>query len=180
MHTHRFAAILFLSCVSLLTAACMPMGQQQPTNVEPEPGEVEFELAGPGEAALVVPVRINGEGPFPFVLDTGATLTCIDEALVKELDLPDAAGTVGIGGGVRGGMGQMRVISLDSVSMGEATASGLLGCAVDLSSMQTAGLDVRGLLGLNFLKAYRVTLDFERRVARLDRPEPEPGPEPGP
>jgi|GEM_PF-3917599 len=37
-------------------------------------GEVEFALAGPGGAALLVPVFVNGEGPFDFVLDTGATL----------------------------------------------------------------------------------------------------------
>lgn len=162
-----FVPTLLLLAVAM--AACVPVGQE-PAAVEPQPGEVQFTLAGPGEAALVVPVHINGQGPFPFVLDTGATLTCVDEALVKELDIPDAAGAVGVGGGIRG-IGRMRVISLDSVAMGDAMASGLLGCAVDLSPMQEAGLDVRGLLGLNFLKSYRLTLDFTTRIARLDPPE---------
>lgn len=42
---------------------------------------VPIHLAGPGETALLVPVRINGQGLYDFVLDTGATLTCVDVAL---------------------------------------------------------------------------------------------------
>lgn len=139
----------------------------------PQPGEVEFDLVGPGGAALVVPVRINGSGPFPFVLDTGATVTCLDEALVKELSLPDAPGAVAIGGGL-GGIGSMRLVALESVALGEALVRDLQGCAVDLAPMQKAGLDVRGLLGLNFLRAYRLTVDFARRTVRVERPGGEP------
>jgi predicted aspartyl protease len=136
---------------------------------DPGPGEVAFELSGPGGAALVVPVTVNGQGPYPFVLDTGATVTCVDAALAKELDLPERHGVVGLGGGVRG-VGQMQVLSIDSVELGDARVTGLIGCAVDLAPMQTAGLDIQGLLGLNFLKHYRVTLDFRDQLLRLDDP----------
>jgi predicted aspartyl protease len=166
----RFAALPALVVTVLLMPACADL-VQRPPDVEPEAGEVQFTLAGPGGAALVVPVNVNEAGPFPFVLDTGATLTCVDEELVKELNLPNATGTIAIGGGIRG-LGPMRLITIESLAMGDATATGLLGCAVDLSAMQKAGLDVRGLLGLNFLKAYRVTLDFNTRIARLDPPVP--------
>jgi hypothetical protein len=36
----------------------------------------------------MVDVRINGKGPYPFILDTGATFTAIDGDLAKELALP--------------------------------------------------------------------------------------------
>jgi hypothetical protein len=139
------------------------------TEVAPEPGEVRFEFAGPGGAALVVPVRVNDAGPFPFVLDTGATVTCLDEALVKELELPDATGTVAFGGGIRG-LGRMRLVPIQSISVGHASARDLRGCVVDLAPMRQAGLDVRGLLGLNFLRAYRLTIDFNTMIVRLERP----------
>jgi predicted aspartyl protease len=151
----------------LLLGSCI--GISQPGDVAPEPGEVRFELAGPGGVALVVPVRVNGAGPFPFVLDTGATLTCIDETLARELALPDAKGTVALGGGIRG-IGPMRLVALDSVALGDATVRDLRGCTVDLTAMRTAGLDVRGLLGLNVLREYRLTVDFARRIVRLDDP----------
>ena len=156
------AALTASACVG----ANLPGG-----DAAPQPGEVPFELVGPGGAALVVPVRINGAGPFPFVLDTGATVTCLDEALVTELKLPDAPGAMALGGGVRG-VGRMRLVLLESVALGEATVQDLQGCAVDLAPMQKAGLDIRGLLGLNFLKAYRLTVDFGANTVRLERSPP--------
>ena len=39
-----------------------------------------------------------------------------------------------------------------------------------LQSLRGAELDVDGLLALNFLREYRVTLDFERRALKLENP----------
>lgn len=38
----------------------------------------------------MVDVAINGKGPYPFILDTGADFTAIDETLAAELNLPSA------------------------------------------------------------------------------------------
>jgi hypothetical protein len=38
--------------------------------------------------------------------------------------------------------------------------------------MQPPGFGIKGLLGLNFLKNYRVAIDFERNSLRLDKPTP--------
>lgn len=134
---------------------------------DPAAGEVPFELVGPNDAAIVVPVEVNGEGPFDLVVDTGATFTCLDESLAERLELPDAPG-IGFGAGIGGG-GRMRVVQIESLKIGETTAHDLLGCAVDLRHLQDLpGFDVDGLLGLNLLKSFRVTLDFERQVLRLE------------
>jgi predicted aspartyl protease len=37
---------------------------------------------------LLVPVTLNGAGPFEFLLDTGATTTMIEPALARRLELP--------------------------------------------------------------------------------------------
>jgi predicted aspartyl protease len=132
-------------------------------------GEVDFDLAGPSGVALVVPVRINGAGPFPFVLDTGATLTCLDQALADSLALPAARGAVGFGAGV-GGQGRVAIVTVDSLSLGAASAYDLSACTIDLAGIQDVGVDARGLVGLNFLRSFRVTLDFERSVVRLEAP----------
>ena len=68
----------------LVLAGCMQPGGGAPVQVTGE-GEVPFTLAGPGGAAIVVPVKINDTGPYNLVLDTGATLTCLDRALVERL-----------------------------------------------------------------------------------------------
>jgi predicted aspartyl protease len=157
---------LLVLIVTLAAHGCVAVGPAGGT-AAPGPGEVRFDLAGPGGAALVVPVRINDAGPFPFVLDTGATVTCVDETLVAELKLPDATGTIAIGGGIRG-LGRMRLVTLESVQLGDARVRDLNGCAVDLGPMRQAGLDIRGLLGLNFLRAYRLTVDFGAQIVRVE------------
>ena len=133
-------------------------------------GEIPFELAGPGGAALVVPVYINGQGPFDFVLDTGATLTCLDQELAQRLELPEARGVVGSGAGV-GGAGQMQILRADSLRVGGARAAEMMVCAVDLRHVGSVGLDIDGLLGLNFLRSFRVALDFKREVLLLQANE---------
>jgi predicted aspartyl protease len=152
-------ALLVLSGCPDLT---LPPAATVPTGA----GEIGFELAGPGEAALVVPVHINGTGPHRFVLDTGATLTCLDQALVEELALPRQAGAAGTAVGV-GHTGPIELRRADRVAVGEAATTGMTVCALDLRQMQRMGLDVHGLLGLNFLKSFQVTLDFDRRVLSL-------------
>lgn len=40
----------------------------------------------------LVNVMINGKGPYPFILDTGASITAVDPDLIKELALPPRMG----------------------------------------------------------------------------------------
>jgi predicted aspartyl protease len=129
-------------------------------------GETAFEFTGPNDAALIVPVHVNGEGPFRFVLDTGATITCVEDAVAQRLALPAARGVVGVGAGVEG-TARMRLVRVDSLRVGAARAEGLTACALDLAHTAEVGVEVDGLLGLDFLRAYRVTLDFDRQVLLL-------------
>ena len=132
-------------------------------------GEIAFDLVGPGEAALVVPVEINGEGPFQFILDTGATLTCLADSTAARLDLAERP-AAGVGVGV-GGTGRLRLARVDSLRIGAARAYDLPVCLLDLSQTRILGTAIDGLVGLNVLREFRVTLDFERNVLRLDDPD---------
>jgi predicted aspartyl protease len=168
MKASGYVAILLLG----LVAGCQRTAA--PARVEAPPdsaaGELAFELAGPGGAALMVPVYLNGQGPFDFVLDTGATLTCVDQAVATRLQLPTARGMVGVGAGV-GGAGRMQMLRVDSVRVGAARAEEMTVCALDLKHTRAVGLEIDGLLGLNFLRSFRVTLDFERKVLHLRKTE---------
>ncbi|CAN5791056.1 MAG: clan AA aspartic protease [Gemmatimonadetes bacterium] len=129
-------------------------------------GEVDFQLTGPGGAAMLVPVHINGEGPFDFVLDTGATLMCLDARLIERLAVPVDTRQSGIGAGIEG-TGQIQLVGLDSVRIGSARAEELSACVLDLAHTQALGIEFDGLIGLNFLREFRVTLDFARNVMIL-------------
>lgn len=158
--------------LSLFQAACQQTGAPARVHVPADSaaGEIALEFAGRGDAALLVPVHVNGQGPFRLVLDTGATLTCLDQEVVQRLELPPARGVVGVGAGV-GSSGQMSLVRIDSVRVGAARAEGMTGCALDLRHTGAVGLDIDGLLGLDFLRAYRVTIDFEREVLILQSAE---------
>jgi len=52
--------------------------------------------------------------------------------------------------------------------MGEASATDLRACVVDLAHVRRLGIEADGLVELNFLKKFRVTLDFEDRVLTFE------------
>lgn len=164
----RLSTVLLLAPV----LACSDIGGSASASAPADTaaGEVSFRLAGPGGAAMVVPAYINGEGPYDLILDTGATLTCLDASLVAELSLPERRAVRGTAVGI-GGSGRVQIVAVDSLRVGNASTSGLSACALDLQALRTIGEEVRGLLGLDFLKSYRVTMDFEREVLVLTRAE---------
>jgi predicted aspartyl protease len=129
-------------------------------------GEVPFRLAGPGGAAIVVAVAVDGREPVDLILDTGATFTCVDDSLARAWALPEQRLRVGVAVGI-GAAGRVTLHRVDSLRVGAAVARRVTVCSMDLAALRAVGGNVHGLLGLNVLRQYRVTLDFGRGVLRL-------------
>jgi predicted aspartyl protease len=163
--------LFLLAATALLAAGCVPDGEPASAEAPADTaaGETSITFVGMGDAALVVPVEINGSGPYELVLDTGATYTCVTESLAAALDLPEQRGAVGIGAGVHGSA-RVRIVRFDSVRVGSAIARDMPGCVLDLSTLEAVGTSVDGLLGLNFLREFDVRLDFGRNVLTLTSP----------
>jgi predicted aspartyl protease len=103
---------------------------------------------------LLVPVTINGQGPFRFVLDTGANRTVLTPQLVTHLGLPISTSSKLIMTGVTGSAA-VPTVAVEHVKVGD----------VELKNVQlpvAAGLseDVSGTLGVDALPDTRVLLDF--------------------
>lgn len=162
--------IILVSVLLVSSLACqIPATTNVGAPAEAIPGTVAFKMMEPNDAAIVVQVKINGRGPYDFVFDTGATFTCLDNELTEQLKLPEwkgPLGTVVVGPGGGG----MKLLKVDTIEVGDAKASGLTVCAVDLDRMAPPGLGIKGLVGLNFLKSYRVTIDFGKKSLRLEKP----------
>src|SRR5437899_9906740 len=128
----RCTVLLFLVVLLVPWSACViPAPKDIGVPAETAPGEVNFELAAPNDAAIIVPVKINGRGPYKFVLDTGATFTCIDTKLVEELKLPEWKGQFGVAV-ITPGEGNVRLVNIDTLEVGNARASKLQACTIDL------------------------------------------------
>lgn len=104
-----------------------------------------------------VSLTVNGAGPFEFVLDTGATQTVITPALVEALALEPSGRPVtvhGVSGPVEVTFYQLNSLEVGGISV---PAKRFLGMPVS-----NFGGDVSyGVLGADFLQAYRLTFDVE-------------------
>lgn len=113
---------------------------------------------------IVVPVQVNGRGPYDFMVDTGAQASSIDEGLAAELHLkPESiAGVLGAATYSR-----LYVVRIDlragAKAVAEATA-----VIVDKSQLQEVDPKVRGILGGSFLQHFDLLIDNERRLLCLD------------
>lgn len=117
-----------------------------------------------------VEVMVNGKGPFVFGFDTGAQAgPRLDTSLVEKLGLKSSGQVQAIDPSGRNPQNS-ETYKLESISIG----------ALRLSDVTVAGrnyqnsprpLKVDGILGLNLLADYLVTLDFPAKVLRIDKGE---------
>src|SRR5215471_6745999 len=95
-------AVLVACTLRAALQAQMPVGSQVPvpTGIEVPRNGVTVPMQDT-EGRPVVELKINGKGPYRFILDTGATTTVVSEELSHELSLAPPAGvqvaSVGVG-----------------------------------------------------------------------------------
>jgi len=128
---------------------------------------VTFRLAGSKQALILLPVFVDGRGPYSFVLDTGATATVISNELADALELPRGETQEG-----RGAAGKMTLVKsqLPSLTVGKETIENLPVSVTDLGFLGRAmGAQVDGALGYSFLKHFAMTLDYATNALTLRR-----------
>lgn len=111
---------------------------------------------------MTIPVWLDDQGPFDFVVDTGADRTVISSALAQRLGL--VAGpelTVhSIAGSVVAPTRRVRSLRFGKVRLAEMT----------LPELAAANIDAEGLLGVDALKGRRVFMDFRRGKLAIQAP----------
>ncbi len=130
---------------------------------EPATGETPLKdhlpLARLPDDRLTVEVRVHGEGPFRFLVDTGADRTAVSTQLAERLGLPPGAG-------VRmhsvTGSSQVRTASLRGLSVASRALP-------DVSAPLLNADHVRadGILGTDVLRSALVRFDFRSRLLSI-------------
>jgi predicted aspartyl protease len=105
---------------------------------------------------ILAPVMINGEGPFRFVVDTGATHSVIASHLVTRLGLVASADRSILVSGVTGAA-HMATVRIDHLQAGALRFEDR---EMPIISAVLQGAD--GILGVQGLKDKSVVVDFER------------------
>ncbi|HYY56287.1 MAG TPA: retroviral-like aspartic protease family protein [Pyrinomonadaceae bacterium] len=127
--------------------------------------EVDFRLAGGPQPLILVPVHVNGEGAYEFILDTGAGICLLSSELAAHLDVK---ATETKEGHVAGGRADVAIGSVESLAIGAARLPDVPVAVMDLLDVGTAvGAKIDGNIGFTYLKNFRITIDYQRRVLRL-------------
>lgn len=119
-----------------------------------------------GNTLLLVPVHFGDSGPYQFVLDTGASRTVLDPALVDELGL--SRGQRAPGRGVEGAF-EAEMVEVDSWRVGDVELQPRTLVTTELpSSPAGQGPQFRGLLGSDVLAGFGVVgLDYDQQILTL-------------
>jgi predicted aspartyl protease len=129
----------------------------------------KFRLAGGAQPLILIPVHINERGPFDFILDTGAGTSLLSSELAKQLEVKTIGSKEGQSGG---GKVSVSLAKVDSLAVGEMKLRDVDVGIVDLAHIGKAvGAKIDGDLGYNFLKHFRVTIDYRDCEIRLEDPK---------
>jgi hypothetical protein len=138
--------------------------------------EVVAKVAGPRAALALVPVYINGKGPLPFALDTGASRSLMTEQLARRLHLT-IHGPSTVAAGVAGAT-RAQNVTISSWRAGSASLPSETIAAIPSSSRpgkkRRRGHALRGpvgLLGSDVLSRYgKIAVDYDKGLLILDPP----------
>ncbi len=143
----RFLLICCLTLVGFTSAQARETGPM-PREVK-DKYEIPYKLTDTNH--ILVRVKMNGKGPFNFIIDTGAPAFIMTEALAKKVDAKEKDGRV----------------TFEKVELeGGMVVPDAWGIAVDMfqlkgmNSMGLAGVELHGVIGYNVLARYKITYDF--------------------
>jgi gag-polyprotein putative aspartyl protease/Aspartyl protease len=108
---------------------------------------------------MTAPIGVNGQGPFAFVVDTGANQSVISEELVTQLGL--VRGPMEPLNGVAGV--QLTPTTTARLDIGDRQDADVL-----LSILPAKAIGGLGMLGLDRLEDQRLTLDFRGQRLRIE------------
>lgn len=136
--------------LAFLLAALPARGEDRPKDA-PKPGttyEIPYKLTD--SKHVMVRVKLNGKGPFNFILDTGAPALIMTEAVAKktgaELDKGWGKFKLDVEGGLT--VPDAKGIAMDMFQLKGMNAMGI------------AGVELHGVIGYNILAKFRIQYDF--------------------
>jgi hypothetical protein len=141
-----FALLACTLCIPSIAAASDPAA--------PDSSIITAKIKLDELSMIIVPVSINGSGPYDFLLDTGCANTIIDQKLATQLQLPQVGERKIIG---ILGSSLMPIVRANSVSVDGATIPDL---RVSASPSRMTVSKVRGVLGQDFLQHFDVLIDY--------------------
>ena len=152
-----FAAAALLSVAPGIAAN----GTAPPPTIPPAVLDDTLEVVGDSldaqqsKTRMFVQAKVNGQGPFRFLVDSGADRSVIGTGLAQRLALPPGRRVK-----LRGmaGTAQVDTVLIDSLAIGSSEINGIAAPA-----LSERYLGAQGLLGIDALAEQRLMLDFDAK-----------------
>lgn len=113
------------------------------------------------DTRMTVPVRIADNGPYRFIIDTGAQRTVISRELAAALGLPK-------GHDVRltamSGTSTEATVVIPSLAVSSSGGNSVAGGRIEAPALSGVYLGAAGLLGIDTLQGHAVIIDFDRKL----------------
>jgi predicted aspartyl protease len=150
-------------CIALGLVAAPLSAQEAPTQPaaidEPAPSEIVISQTD-RYSRMTVPVMIEGQGPFRFMIDTGAQATVVTRALRDRLALPSLGRATLVG---MAATKQVELVRLNGLEFAARVFD-----AIHAPILEEAHIGADGILGLDSLQDLRVLVDFRNQTIAVD------------
>ena len=164
--TRRLALGRLAAAGGLLFAAPPVFGQvPEAPAVEPDDEPTSIAITRQLFEHITAPVTINGQGPFRFMVDTGANVSCVSSELAGKLALP--AGRELQVHTIVGRRGRPSVV-LDRLEIGNRVRKKVQAPVLPMSSF-----DIDGVLGIDWLKGQRLVMGFAGNTLEITKSKQE-------
>lgn len=151
-------AALFAAATPLRASSPPPSGLVASAVTPNAPAGDTLALSQDATERLTIPVEINGQGPFPFLIDTGADRTVLSRELAERLGLEKGARiAVANSGGVD---------VVDSAVVRRLKIGARVIDRIEAPLLKAADIGAMGMLGIDSLKGQEVILDFRAKELR--------------
>lgn len=162
-------SLLMLAAAALLASGCgSTTTVKQPPPLENPDGSLNIAikvLKHGRQVIALVPVTINGNGPYTFALDTGASQSLVDSSVAKELDVKPTGDTHKVAG--ISSVSNVHSIAVKHWRVGRVELPATTIVEENLPFGDADG-GVQGLLGSDMLSQFDVvTIDYGHSLLRL-------------
>ena len=164
----RFIIFLFL------TLLCLSAKSQNILGFRLDDGLNQTEFSFTKESNLIiVPIMLNGKGPYNFILDTGSETGMIFEKEILDAEVLENARTIPVQGADGNVVTELMVannvtIEIPGLKGSQKSMLVLQENYIDIKSV--IGIDAHGILGSEIFNRFTVEIDYDKELVRVSKP----------